>query len=85
MCSCQSLNAGGVQTSQTIKSTKDFCTSDGCTKRLGEGACPSTNSQRSAMFTKTKASVGMPAKKTICAATLGLVGVAAAATAIHGM
>ena len=84
MCSCQSLNGGGVQTSQTIKSTKDFCTSDGCTKRLGEGACPSKNSQRSAMFTKSKASVGMPAK-IICAATLGLVGVAAAATAIHGM
>lgn len=84
MCACQGLG-GGVQTAQSIKTTENFCTSDGCTKRLGEKACPSENSQRSAMWTKTqtKASSASSVNGQMCAA-VAAVAAMAAATAING-
>ena len=80
-CDCQGIN-GGVQTSKSFQSTENFCDAEGCTQRLGEDACPSTNSQISAMWIKDdvpKASLATSVNSQMCAAmTIGL----CAATAI---
>ena len=68
--------------SKSFQSTKYFCDAEGCTQRLGEDACPSTNSQISAMWIKDdvpKASLATSVNSQMCAAmTIGL----CAATAI---
>ena len=79
-CDCQGIKSG-VQTSNAFQSTENFCDAEGCTKRLGEDECPSTNSQISAMWIKDlpKASPATSVNSQMCAAmTIGL----CAATAI---